>query len=88
MAITLPYSPFAYVEFVHPGVNALFRALPAAATKECMHQMPRRDRIVFMLLDGKRTVHDVARLTHHTEVDVARILVRLFKSGYIEYLRS
>ncbi len=86
MAMTQAYTPFAYVELAHPGVNAIFRALPMASTVQSMKQLERRDRIVFMLLDGKRTIHHVARLTHHTEIDVARIVVRLLKSGYIEYI--
>lgn len=67
-------------------VDAIFRARPAAATAQVMNQMERQARLVFMLLDGKRTVRDVARLLHHTEVQVAYIVVRLLKNGYIEYL--
>ena len=44
--------------------------------------------MVFLLLDGKRTLQDVARLVHRSEVDVARILVRLLKQHCIEYRRA
>lgn len=72
----------------HLGVDAIFRALPIATTPQTMEQMQRRERIVLMLLDGKRTIRDVARLVHRSELDVARTLVWLLKSGYIEYSTS
>src|SRR5438105_4533749 len=61
------------------GVNAVFYSLPFARAPMVISQMERRDRIVFLLLDGKRTLRDVARLIHRSELDVARILVRLWK---------
>ncbi|GAC1567959.1 MAG: hypothetical protein NVS3B14_15610 [Ktedonobacteraceae bacterium] len=82
------YTPFAYVELAHPGAEAIFRALPFASIARIMNQMGRRERLVFMLLDGRRTVIEVARLLHLTEVHVARIMVYLLKCGYIEYMRG
>ncbi len=41
---------------------------------------------MLILLDGKRTLQDVARLTHHSELEVAHILVRFLKCGYVEFL--
>jgi hypothetical protein len=82
------YTPFAYVELAHPGAGAIFRALPFASTARFMNQMPRRERLVFMLLDGRRAVVQVARLLHMTEVHVARVMVQLLKCGYIEYVRG
>ena len=73
-------------EVTHVGVKAVFRALPHAITPKVLLQLDRRDRIVLMLLDGRRTLHDVAGLIHRSEVDVARTLVRLLQSGYIEFL--
>ena len=75
----------------HLGVHAVFRALPVATTQIAMAHimmtlMERKDRVVFMLLDGKRTLRDVARLVHRSERDVARTLVRLLQRGYIEYV--
>ncbi|HLX56545.1 MAG TPA: hypothetical protein VKR83_05945 [Ktedonobacteraceae bacterium] len=81
-----PYTPFAYVELAHPGAGAVFRAFPFASTARIMNQMQRRERLVFMLLDGRRRVIDVARLLHLTEVHVARIMVQLLKCGYVEYV--
>jgi hypothetical protein len=73
-------------EIGQPVAQAIFRALPVATTPEAMQQMERRDRIVLMLLDGRRAVRDIGRLTNHTEVEVARILVRLLNKGSIEYV--
>jgi len=89
MTVTQPaYRPFAYVELAHPGASAIFRALPFASSGHMMNQMPRRERLVFMLLDGRRTVIEVARLLHLGEVHVARMMVYLLKCGYIEYVRG
>lgn len=74
-------------EAVNQGVYAVFHVRPAATTKQVMSQMERQDRIIFMLLDGKRTVRDLAQLIHRSELAVARILARLLKNGYIECAR-
>lgn len=63
----------------------VFQALPIATTPRVLNQMERRERVVFLLLNGKRTLRDVARLIHRSELDVARILVHLLKQNYIEY---
>lgn len=68
------------------GVTSVFRALPCATTPGVLGGMERRERVVLLLLNGKRTLHDVVMLVHHSEVDVARTLVRLLKLGYIEYV--
>jgi len=75
-------------EAVNQGVHAVFHVRPAAAKKQVMSQMERQDRIIFLLLDGKRTVRDLAQLIHRSELTVARILARLLKNGYIECARS
>jgi len=73
---------------VNLGVYAIFRILPLAATKQVMSRMERQDRVIFMLLDGKRTVRQVAQLIHRSELDVARTLAHFLKSGYIECVGS
>ncbi len=73
-------------EMAQLGVQAVFRARSVATTPTILAHLERRDRIVLLLLDGKRTLQDVARLTHHSNVEVAHILVRLLKRGYIEFL--
>jgi len=75
-------------EAAHLGVHAVFHIQPTAATKQVMSQMERQDRIIFMLLDGKRSVRDLARLLHRSELAVASALARLLKNGYIEYAGS
>lgn len=70
------------------GVTSIFRALPCATTPGVLSRMARRERVVLLLLNGKRTVRDVVTLVHHSEVDVARTLVRLLKLGYIEHMRA
>jgi hypothetical protein len=90
MSVMQPaYTPFAYVELAHPGAAAIFRALPFASAKRIMmNQMQRRERLVYILLDGRRSVMDVARLLHLSEIQVAQTMVYLLKYGYIEYLRG
>lgn len=70
------------------SVTSIFRALPCATTPVVLSRMERRERVVLLLLNGKRTLHDVVMLVHHSEVDVARTLVRLLRLGYIEYMRA
>jgi hypothetical protein len=71
-------------EPAHLGANAVFRVRAKAASQQITRQMERQDRFVFMLLDGRRTVRDVAHLVHRNELDVARTLVRFLSRGYIE----
>jgi hypothetical protein len=80
--------PSSIEEAVNLGVYAVFRILPLAATREIMSRMERQDRVIFMLLDGKRTVRQVAQLIHRSEPDVAHTLARLLKNGYIECVGS
>ena len=65
--------------------QAIFRVVLTATTQKTLNSMTRRDRIVFLLLDGKRTIHDIALLIHRTEPDVTGTLVSLLKSGYVVY---
>jgi hypothetical protein len=90
-ATPLPPSPPALKDAPEPptpGRFAIFRARPSTATPTTMKRLERRERIVFALLDGRRTLHDVALLTHQGEVAVAHTLVQLFQQGYIEYMRG
>ncbi len=70
------------------GAHAIFKAQPAATTQMVLGQMDRRDRVVLILLNGQRNIEDVARLTHRSEIEIARILVRLLQWGYVEFLGS
>lgn len=71
-----------------PGRTAIFKARTMAATPQVMQSMERRERIVFLLLDGRRTIQDIARLTHQPESEVEEMLVHLTKNGYTNYLRG
>ena len=70
------------------GVSSIFRALPFATCLVVLHRLERRERVVLLLMNGKRTGRDVAALIHHDEVEVARTLVRLLKRGYIEHMEA
>jgi hypothetical protein len=68
------------------GIHAIFRARSIAKTPNILGQMERRERVILLLMDGKRTLQDVARLTRRHELEVAWILVHLLERGYIEFL--
>jgi len=90
-ATPLPQSipaPIEALEATPPGRNAIFRTRLSTATPSTMKRLERRERIVFALLDGRRNVQHIARLTHLTELTVAHILVQLFQQGYIEYIQG
>ena len=75
-------------EYQIPGrsitASTLFRVVPGLNISGLAGQLSRRDRWVLLLLDGRRTQADLARLTHRSEPDVAYTLVRLLQLGYIE----
>ncbi len=68
------------------SARLLFRALATATAPEVMRRMERRDRVIFLLLDGRRTISDVARLVHRSELDVAYTIACLLRIGYVERL--
>ena len=71
---------------VNRGISAVFRTLPYVTAPAVLKHIERRDRIVLLLLDGKRTLQNVARLVHRSELDIAQVLARMLKQGYIEYI--
>ena len=66
------------------GASAVFQVVPGIPTITLADQLPRRERWVFLLVDGKRTVADLARLTQRSELDIASTLARFLQWGYIE----
>jgi hypothetical protein len=68
------------------GNHAIFQARAVAKTPRILSQIERRERIILLLMDGRRTLQDVARLAGRHELEVAWILVHLLARGYIEYL--
>ncbi|HEV7236910.1 MAG TPA: DUF4388 domain-containing protein [Ktedonobacteraceae bacterium] len=71
-----------------PRMSAIFRALPLAKQSSIINQLDRKDRLVFLLLDGKRTLHSIKHLVNRSDADVIQTLVRLLKQGYIEYIQG
>jgi hypothetical protein len=69
-----------------PGCMTVFKTKAMVTTTEIIQSMERRERIIFILLDGCRTILDIARLTHHTEDEVKHVIAHLFSDGYIEYV--
>src|SRR6266568_4861407 len=70
------------------AVHSIFRALPQATRQDAILRMERRARVIFLLLDGKRSLRHVAHLIHRSDLEVACILADLLKQGYIEYIGS
>lgn len=68
------------------GNHAIFQARAIAKTPRVLSQIERRERTILLLMDGKRTLQEVARLAGRHELEVAWILVHLLARGYIEYL--
>ncbi len=72
--------------FQHSAFDAstAFRVAPGLQVTVLVSQLPRRERWVFLLLDGKRSVAQVAHLTQRSELDVSYTLARFLHLGYIE----
>lgn len=75
-------------EEILPGRMAIFKARAMVTTAQAIQRMERRERIVFILLDGRRTIQDIARLTHQSESDVEQTLMHLTKRGFTQYIRG
>jgi hypothetical protein len=66
-----------------PPLSALC-VVSGSLTTTLAGQLPRRERWLLLLLDGKCTLVDLARLTQRSELDVATMLARFLQWGYIE----
>ena len=64
--------------------STVFRVAHGLQATTLISQLSRRERWVFLLLDGKRSVAQVAHLTQRSELDVSYTLARLLHLGYIE----
>ncbi len=62
----------------------VFRIVSTIPTKTLVGQLPRRERWILLLLDGKRSIADLAHLTQRSEHDVVNMLNRFLQQGYIE----
>ncbi len=66
------------------GASAVFQVVSDVPTATFASQFPRRERWVLLLVNGKRSVADLARLTQRSELDVASTLAGFLRRGYIE----
>lgn len=66
------------------GASAVFRVVSGLQAPTLASQLPRRERWILLLIDGRRSVTDLARLTQRNELDVALALARFLQWGYIE----
>jgi len=66
------------------GASVVFRVVPGQVATSLASQLPRRERWVLLLLDGRRSVADLARLMQRSQLDIAYTLARFLQSGYIE----
>ncbi|MEO7020136.1 MAG: DUF4388 domain-containing protein [Ktedonobacteraceae bacterium] len=71
-----------------PGPLAIFQAKITITSTQAMQSMERRERIVFVLLDGRRTVQHITNLLHQAESDVGHVLLKLTKLGFVEYVKG
>lgn len=71
-----------------PGASAVFRVAAGQLVTSLASQLPRRERWVLLLIDGRRSVAQVARLTQRSELDVASTLVKFLHRGYIEPVQA
>ncbi|HEU5375965.1 MAG TPA: DUF4388 domain-containing protein [Ktedonobacteraceae bacterium] len=91
---TLPQPPFISSQNSLPedglfsGRLAIFKAKTMATTAQAIQRMDRHDRMIFVLLNGERTIERIAHLIHYTEDEIARILYKLQQNGLIEYIRG
>ena len=66
------------------GASAVFHMAPGTLATSLASQLPRRERWVLLLIDGRRSVADLARLMRRGELDIASTLARFLQWGYIE----
>ncbi len=64
--------------------STAFRVAPGFQATALASQLSR----LILLLDGRRSVAQVARLTQRSELDVASTLVRFLHLGYIESVHA
>jgi len=70
------------------GASAVFRVVSAMPTTTLASNLPRRERWILLLIDGRRSVADLAHLTQRSQLDVALALARFLQWGYIEPVQA
>jgi hypothetical protein len=66
------------------GASAVFQMVPGIPATTLASQLPRRERWILLLIDGRRSIADLAHLTQRSQLDVALALARFLQWGYIE----
>lgn len=66
------------------SASAVFRVAAGQLATSLASQLPRRERWVLLLLDGRRSIADLARLMRRGDLDIASTLSRFLQWGYIE----
>ena len=66
------------------GAATIFRVVSGTPTLTLARQLPRRERWLLLLLDGRRSVAQLAQLTRRSEFEVASTLAQLLQWRYIE----
>jgi hypothetical protein len=64
--------------------DMVFRLHPAVSAQKLVSTLERRERVAVLLLNGKRSLREIARLIHRSEADVARVLTSCLQKGLIE----
>ena len=70
------------------GASTVFRVVAEIDVPLLVSRLPRRERWVLLLVDGKRTLTELAQLTQRSEPDVASTLAWLLQWGYIELIHE
>jgi hypothetical protein len=66
------------------GAATIFRVVSGTPTVTLASRLPRRERWLLLLLDGRRSVAHLAHLTQRSEFDVASTLAQFLQWRYIE----
>ena len=64
--------------------SPVFRVVSGSQAAALASHLPRRERWILLLIDGRRSVADLAHLTQRSQLDVALALARFLQWGYIE----
>ena len=67
--------------------HTCFRRIPALVTPAAIEQLDyRRERQVYLLTNGTRTIGQIARLLGIVPVEVAGMMKHLFEQGYVDFV--
>lgn len=71
----------------HMSELTRFRRIAAKVHSLSIDQLDfRRERQVYLLTNGKRTIGQIASLLGMTPIEVARMMKRLFEQEYVEFV--